>query len=254
MGERPATGGGKYIRRRIFPLPFPGVNLPTKTTTIKARTLAEIILVRHGQANYTANSEAEYDKLSDLGQQQARWLGDHLNATNPHFDRIITGTLKRQVDTASAMGYENTTQDKALNELHYFPLAEALEAQFGVPAPQDATDFARHLPAVMDHWAMGKLKDIPESFDAFATRVTGLIDALCATSGRTLLVTSGGVIGMVMRHALGLQNGATSKIMLQIMNSSLHRLEYVHDQLMLGAFNATPHLDSPERAYARTHV
>ncbi len=210
--------------------------------------------MRHGQANYTANSEADYDRLTDLGQQQARWLGAHLTNTNPHFDRVITGTLNRQINTARAMGYDRAEQDTALNELPYFALAQALEAQFNIPAPKDARDFASHLPAVMDHWAQEKLTDVPETFEAFTARVTFLIDQLCAHSGRILLITSGGVIGMVMRHALGLHNGATSKMMLQIMNSSLHRLEYVHDQLMVGSFNATPHLDSPDRAHARTHV
>ena len=38
------------------------------------------------------------------------------------------------------------------------------------------------------------------------------------------------------------------------MNASLHRLEYVHDMLMVGAFNATPHLDAPDRAHARTFI
>ncbi|VAW05791.1 Phosphoglycerate mutase family protein [hydrothermal vent metagenome] len=216
--------------------------------------MAEIILVRHGQANYTANSEADYDRLSELGQQQARWLGAHLTTTNPHFDRVITGTLIRQINTARAMGYDRAEQDTALNELPYFALAQALEAQFNVPAPQDARDFAAHLPAVIDHWAQGKLTGVPETFEAFTARVTNLIDTLCSHSGRILLVTSGGVIGMIMRHALGLHNGATSKMMLQIINSSLHRLEYVHDQLMVAGFNATPHLDSPDRAYAKTHV
>lgn len=216
--------------------------------------MAELILVRHGQANYMADSEASYDKLSDLGWQQAQWLGQHLSATNPHFDQVITGTLTRQIDTARAMGYANAEHDESLNELPYFALASALEAQFGMPAPQNASDFASHLPAVMEHWAQGKLKGVPESYTAFTARVTGLIDQLCAQSGRILLVTSGGVIGMVMRHVLGLQNGATSKLMLQIMNSSVHRLEYVHNQLMLGSFNATPHLDSPDRAFARTYV
>ena len=68
------------------------------------------------------------------------------------------------------------------------------------------------------------------------------------------MVTSGGVIGMAMRHALGLSNGGMAKIMLQIMNTSLNRLEYVHDTLMVGTFNATPHLDTPDRAHARTFV
>lgn len=216
--------------------------------------MAEIILVRHGQANSHATDEESYDRLSDLGREQARWLGAHLAATNPRFDRVITGTLTRQADTASAMGYDISDRDARLNELSYFALANALEAQHGIPAPRDPTEFATHLPQVIDHWTRGTLEDIPESYDAFAARVTGLIDETCQAGGRVLIVTSGGVIGMVMRHALGLENSGMARIMLQTMNSSLHRLEYVHDMLMVGAFNTTPHLDAPDRAHARTYV
>ncbi|RBI76074.1 histidine phosphatase family protein [Roseovarius sp. TE539] len=216
--------------------------------------MAEIILVRHGQANSHATDEQSYDRLSDLGREQATWLGAHLRDTNPHFDRVVTGTLTRQTDTAHAMGYEITARDPRLNELSYFSLAMALEAQHGIPAPRDATEFATHLPQVIDHWSRGTLADVPETFDAFSARVTSLIGDICEGSGRILLVTSGGVIGMAMRQVLDLRNGGMALMMLQIMNSSLHRLEYVHDRLMLGGFNATPHLDLPDRAHARTFV
>ncbi|MEQ9258437.1 MAG: histidine phosphatase family protein [Roseovarius sp.] len=216
--------------------------------------MTEIILVRHGQANSHATDEASYDRLSDLGRAQAEWLGAHLRETNPHFDRVFTGTLARQIDTASAMGYAEASRDARLDELSYFTLATALEAQHGIPAPRDPTEFARHLPQVIDFWSRDEIEEAPERFGDFATRVTGLIDDLCHAPGRTLIVTSGGVIGMVMRHALGLQNGGMAKVMLQVMNSSMHRLNYTHDMLMVGGFNATPHLDMPSRAHARTYV
>jgi phosphohistidine phosphatase SixA len=41
---------------------------------------ASLVLIRHGQANSAANDEDGYDRLSDLGHQQARWLGDWLRA------------------------------------------------------------------------------------------------------------------------------------------------------------------------------
>ncbi|MEO0923525.1 MAG: hypothetical protein AAFY09_12265 [Pseudomonadota bacterium] len=69
-----------------------------------------------------------------------------------------------------------------------------------------------------------------------------------------LLVTSGGVIGMAVRHALGLDITGTAKVMLHITNSSMHTLRYVHDTLLLGGFNATPHLDVDERMHARTYI
>jgi phosphohistidine phosphatase SixA len=42
--------------------------------------MGELVLIRHGQANSAANDEDGYDRLSDLGHQQARWLGDWLRA------------------------------------------------------------------------------------------------------------------------------------------------------------------------------
>jgi len=60
--------------------------------------MTEIILVRHGQANSTATDEVGYDRLSDLGRIQAGWLGEWLAATDPDFDRIITGTLNSHRD------------------------------------------------------------------------------------------------------------------------------------------------------------
>ena len=216
--------------------------------------MTEIILVRHGQANSDAKDEVSYDQLSELGRQQASWLGDHMRRTNPHFDQVLTGTLNRQADTARAMGYEITRQDKRLNELQYFPMAAALEKEHGTPYPQSVGDYVHHLPQLMDHWQRDLLDDIPERFAAFNSRIVALVEELCSGHGRVLLVTSGGVIGIIVRHILALDTAATSRVMLQIMNSSLHRLHYVHDQLMLGTFNATPHLDLPDRAHARTFV
>ena len=216
--------------------------------------MTEIILVRHGQANSHAKDEADYDRLSELGHQQAGWLGTWLGETNPHFDRVVTGTLSRQRQTAAAMGFTATDTDARLNELSYFALAQALEAQHGIPAPKEAVDFARYLPEVISHWSQGRLADVPESYDQFSDRITALIDEVCTGHGRILLVTSGGVIGMVLRRVLGLDDAGMAKMMLGTMNSSLHRLHHVHDALMLGTFNATPHLDAPNRAHARTFI
>ena len=216
--------------------------------------MTEIILVRHGQANSEATDEASYDRLSDLGHQQARWLGARLSATNPHFDQVITGTLSRQADTARSMGYDIHRQDARLNELSYFTIAQAMEDQLNIPMPDSATAYASHLPQLLSHWEADRIADIPERFETFSARTHDILQQLCQYDGRILAVTSGGVIGMIIRHVLGLDNAGTARVMLQIMNSSMHRLEFVHGQLMLGGFNATPHLDLPDRAHARTYV
>ena len=244
--------GAGFFRRRRFTLPKRDARV--RGDIFGESRVAEIILVRHGQANSHATDDESYDKLSDLGREQARWLGAHLRDTNPHFDAVITGTLSRQSETALEMGYEITKQDARLDELSYFAMATAMEAQHGVPSPRDPTEFATHLPQVITHWTEGRLESVPETYPQFSERVTAVVDELCDGNGRILIVTSGGVIGMAMRHALGLENSGMAKIMLQIMNSSMHRLHYVHDMLMVGTFNATPHLDAPDRAHARTFV
>ena len=55
--------------------------------------MVEIILVRHGQANSAANDEEGYDRLSDLGHQQAKWLGEYLRSREKPFDKVISGGL-----------------------------------------------------------------------------------------------------------------------------------------------------------------
>jgi bisphosphoglycerate-dependent phosphoglycerate mutase len=62
--------------------------------------MTELLLIRHGQAKAAATDEASYDRLSDLGRQQAVWLGEWLDSTGQSFDRIAHGSLSRQRDTA----------------------------------------------------------------------------------------------------------------------------------------------------------
>ena len=38
-------------------------------------------------------TKRDYDKLSALGHQQARWLGAHLRDTRTHYPRVYCGTL-----------------------------------------------------------------------------------------------------------------------------------------------------------------
>src|SRR6056297_3369689 len=76
------------LQRNVAPSAFtrPCGTLSCAQATKRAQ-VAEIILVRHGQANSHATDEQSYDRLSDLGREQARWLGAHLRTTKPHFDQ-----------------------------------------------------------------------------------------------------------------------------------------------------------------------
>ncbi|WP_300983042.1 hypothetical protein [Roseicyclus sp.] len=62
----------------------------------------------------------------------------------------------------------------------------------------------------------------------------------------------GGVIGMMARHLLDLDIARMSHLLVPIRNCSIHRVMVLPDVQILAGFNATPHLDGPDRSYART--
>ena len=68
---------------------------PRKTR--KNLHVALLFLARHGQASF---GTADYDRLSDLGRQQSRWLGEYFAERDLKFTRVVAGTLRRQRETA----------------------------------------------------------------------------------------------------------------------------------------------------------
>lgn len=213
--------------------------------------MGEIILVRHGQANSAARDEDSYDKLSALGHQQARWLGDYLTAREAPFDKVICGSLRRHRETAAGLGYAAPLIDPRLNEMDYFTLGRALQDVHGVPVP-GPDEFAAHVPQVMQAWHRAEIMGA-ETFASFEQRVTGVLAEAAQPGARVLCVTSGGVIGMIIRHLLNLDPTRMAHVLLPILNSSIHRVRVIPQGPILAGFNAVPHLDTPERTHAMTH-
>ncbi|WP_208352210.1 histidine phosphatase family protein [Pseudaestuariivita rosea] len=219
--------------------------------------MVEITLVRHGQAQTGAKDEDSYDHLSDLGWQQARWLGEHFSVNQHHFDHMICGTLRRHISTAEAMNEHlglEVRQDARLNEWDYFGLAKSLEETHALPFPTDRESFIAHVPQVLTAWKAGQLASHLETFDEFEGRTKAIIDLAEQLGGRVLFVTSGGFIGMAMRILLQLEIKSYANVLLQIHNTSVHRYVKAGDNLVLDAFNAIPHLERADRAHARTHI
>lgn len=219
--------------------------------------MAQITLVRHGQANSASQDEQGYDKLSPLGHEQAAWLGDHLRGTGAQFDSVWCGTLRRHVETAHGMQaqhYAPIVKDARLNELTYFDLSSAYEVFSGMPTPTTREEFVLHMPRLMRAWQEGKLDGVPESYAAFETRVMAALDDIAARSDRALVVTSGGVIGMVTRHVMGLDIEGYARTCLAIMNSSTHRVVRVGERLNMSQFNNIAHLEDVGRHHAQTYI
>ena len=63
--------------------------------------MAQFYLVRHGQASFGTDN---YDRLSELGHQQARWLGEYFAERDMGFDALVSGDLVRHRPRAKGGG------------------------------------------------------------------------------------------------------------------------------------------------------
>ncbi|MEP3442873.1 MAG: histidine phosphatase family protein [Sulfitobacter sp.] len=217
--------------------------------------MSTITLIRHGQANSTAQDEASYDRLSDLGHEQANWLGAHLRAQAATHTRLYTGTLRRHIETADGMttGLDPIRDDR-LNELEYFTLAQLMKDQHAIPFPTEQSEFAHHLPAVFQHWKDGKLEGAPETYFDFQARIRDALADIAQGHGPALVVTSGGVIANLIGQQMELSLTATARTAIAIFHTSLHQFHPIGGHLSPVLFNATPHLDTPARQLSRTNI
>ncbi|MCF6215748.1 MAG: histidine phosphatase family protein [Emcibacter sp.] len=222
--------------------------------------MAEIYLVRHGQASF--NSE-NYDRLSDLGHQQSAYLGVYFALRNITFDHIFTGTQLRHSQTAEdifmAQPHKvSPVRQEGLNEYDFKALYHAFMAQHPHEAPAspegDRRIFYQRLKKALKLWSENKLAgDLPESWDNFKSRVADAFNQIQEnTRGKCLVVSSGGAISMALGQILDLKAQKIIDLNLQIKNSSFSHIYLGHDRMHLSSFNNIPHLDRQDRLDAIT--
>ena len=216
--------------------------------------MALLFLVRHGQASF---GSADYDRLSDLGRQQSRWLGEYFRERGLHFKRVLAGSLKRQQDTAgeilSAMGAAVPVGIHAgLDEYH----AEALYRAHTGGRDQlqhqhaDYRDYWRTLKAAMHAWAADELADVPETWAEFGARSGAALAAASAGLGRddaALITSSGGAISRAVIEIMGARSATAIEFNLQFRNTGVCEIITGGDAMRMVTFNALPHLDRPDR-------
>ncbi len=219
-----------------------------------------ITLVRHGQASFGA---ANYDQLSPLGQQQAQWLGAHFCTQQAAFDAVYLGNLMRHQQTLAGIiqggqfawsGQENPN----LNEFDFESVVSAYLQQYPEQRPSSSaamSAYYRVLKSAMQAWSQGQLDThSSETWPVFKQRVSAVIEDLRQRQYQhVLLVTSGGVIAMLIAEALGLDASGMIKLNMQIRNASLSQIKVTKNNSHLMLFNAIPHLEHPSRQQAITY-
>jgi len=225
--------------------------------------LANLVLVRHGQAT---PFEEITDRLSPLGEIQARKLGEYWMRHGVTFDEVYTGSLERQRRTeelARAAGWPAPQVLPELNEYdadavvrQFAPQLAARREQFRLlveshecarPEEQNRS-FQRMFEALMNRWITGEL-DSPavEFWRVFRERVErGLRKITSGGRGRRVVAfTSGGPIGVAVQFALAAPDRSGLELNWRVRNCSLTEFLFSGGRLSLDTFNAVPHLEDP---------
>jgi broad specificity phosphatase PhoE len=232
--------------------------------------LAQLILVRHGQAT---PFEEITDRLSPLGETQSRKLAEFWIRHRASFDEVYTGSLLRQRRTAelveeaynaSGMAWPKAQVLAELDEYdadsvvkQFAPQLAARDAEFRLlveahecgGGPDQNRRFQKMFEALMNRWITGEL-DSPEveSWRAFRDRVQRGLRRITrggASGRRVIAFTSGGPIGVAVQIAVDAPDRSGLELNWRVRNCSLTEFVFSGKRLSLDSFNAIPHLDDP---------
>ena len=225
--------------------------------------MSELVLVRHGQAT---PFERDTDRLSPLGEAQARAAGEALRDFSP--THVIHGPMVRQRRSAelAAQGrdWPPLTPEPRLAEFdgdgltrtlapllaerdtEFAALRRAAEEHAG--GPERNRHFQRMLEALAGAWQAGTVAHPEvEGWPAFRARVQAALGDLwrLPPGSRVLVFTSGGVIGLAVALALDAPDTAAQNLNWRVKNASLTRLTFGGGRVSLDSFNELAHL-APE--------
>ncbi len=237
--------------------------------------MSNLLLVRHGQASFF---EADYDKLSPLGEEQSRKLGEFWLRAGVRPDAVFVGSLKRQARTAEVVAetfaragvkFPDAEQINHLNEYDADGVMKSLlpwlcerddairklsQENADAKEPRERyRAFHRLLESVMRVWVEGtfELGQPPtfETWSVFSSRVReGLKRATAGDgNGRTVAVfTSGGPIGVAVQTVMQSPDPLALELNWRVHNASVTEIAFSKSRQTLSAFNSIAHLDTPE--------
>lgn len=216
--------------------------------------MGELVLIRHGQASFGTD---DYDRLSPLGFEQARCLGNYFAERGIGFQRVVSGTLLRHRQTLEGTGIDVQPELlPGLNEFDFFGLVNIFLQQYPAYGPvnfADVREFFLALRKALPMWAEGGIDNPPESWASFQTRIRESLDALISEDvERVLVISSGGPISALLREVLQLSVRHMMDVNLQTANTSITRLQFKNGKARMQSFNGLPHLDHPSTSHLIT--
>jgi len=234
--------------------------------------VSRVLLIRHAQGSFLA---PDYDRLSSIGETQARRLGDYWAERNVKFDRAYTGPRTRQSETARivAAAYQDARVHfpepivmQEFDEYHAEAvLRKAVPQLLGLdgvarqlhdaylastsPDEQRKT-FQKLFELVIGKWVDGDVvvSDI-EPWTEFCARVNRGISRVLSEAGsneHVAVFSSGGPIAIAMQRALNLSARDALRASWMSRNCSYSEFLFSTGRFTLSTFNSFPHLDDGE--------
>lgn len=238
--------------------------------------MGSLLLVRHGQASFLSE---DYDRLSPLGEEQARRLGQAWVRRGVRLDGAFVGPRLRQRRTAELVLEVLGEAGLPAPTLRELPALDEMQAQLllqkGVPelllgeprlralaeGMQEAVttgrlpqaEFQRLFEAVMAEWVAGRLVAPGlESWAEFRGRVVAALDAMMASvagssGARVAGFTSGGPVAISMQRAGEMSDAATLALTGTVRNASVTEFLFRGSRFSLSLYNEVSHLHDEPR-------
>ena len=215
-------------------------------------------MIRHAQASF---GTADYDVLSKRGHEQVGALVAGLQRRGIAADRVTSGALRRQRDTAApcaaALGLGVTVDDR-WNEYddrdiltHYSSVPAGLERHPGDDA-LSSEEFQQILNHSLRQWiAAGSASPCREPWPRFLERLIAAMDDVTCDLERgqtALVISSGGAIAAITVALLGLPPNALIAFNHVSVNTGITKLVVGRSGTTLISSNEHAHVEETDAA------
>ncbi len=226
-------------------------------------TERKIYLVRHGQASLGA---ADYDNLSERGEQQAVRLGEYFASRGIAFDAVYAGTLRRHAQTYKGIALAQAMPDMALraglNEYDSEAVISAVctpEQLAMMKSPTSGEGYKQHFAMLrkgISAWMRGESQPAGmTSYAEFAAGVMAVLDEVRASTAKSVLISSsGGPLSSAVAQVLGLSSEAGIELNMRMRNTAVSELLVTPKRCVLLTFNTLPHLDDAAGRAMQTYA
>ncbi|WP_309400229.1 histidine phosphatase family protein [Cerasicoccus maritimus] len=198
-----------------------------------------LIVIRHGETEWNIQHryQGQQDSpLTEKGRRQADAIGERLKSFK--FDRIISSDLGRAVDTCRAIAqYHPDTlweQNAGLRERNFGILAGYTRAEAAVKFPREEEGYL--------HGGVDYVIPEGESLRDVFHRAGNTFDSIakCFDGQTVCVVTHGGILGMFLRHAIGIPCESTRAY--KFVNAAFNEFFFEDGRWLLHTWGDISHL------------